>query len=85
MKTILKTAILATLSLAGGATAALAQTPTKPGGHFEWQAVRQYGPHTHAEAPERVWVTAMATPADCDCLMMQGKPVPDRKTPSKAG
>lgn len=83
MKTMFKAAILATLSLVGGATAALAQTSDQPGGHYEWQAVRQYGPHTQLQAPQRVWVASMA--AAMNCSMMQDKAPADRKTPSKAG
>lgn len=85
MTTIFKAAMLAALSLAGSATAALAQTSARPSGHYEWQAVRQYGPHTQVQAPERVWATAMAMQANCDCSMMQDKAASDRKTPTKAG
>lgn len=83
MKTMFKAAMLATLSLVGGAAAALAQTAVQPNGHYEWQAARQYGPHTQLQAPQRVWVTAMAMPVNCS--MMQDKAAADRKTPSKAG
>lgn len=83
MKTMSKTAMLASLSLVGGTTAALAQTAVQPDGHYEWQAVRQYGPHTQLQAPQRVWVTVMAMPMNCS--MMQDKAAADRKTPGKAG
>jgi hypothetical protein len=67
-----RAATLAVLALGAVSTAAFAaDSNARPGGHYEWQQVPQYGPRSTGPTQKRVWVPDTAQMADCDCDMMK--------------
>ena len=67
-----RAAALAVLALGAASTAAFAaDSSARPGGHYEWRQVPQFGPKAPMAAPRRVWVPDTAQMANCDCDMMK--------------
>lgn len=67
-----RTAALAVLALSAASTAAFAEnSDRRPGGHYEWHQVPQFGPKAPLTAPRRVWVPDAQQIANCDCDMMK--------------
>ena len=67
-----RAAALAVLALGAASTVAFAaDSGARPGGHYEWRQVPQFGPKAPMTAPRRVWVPDMAQMANCDCDMMK--------------
>ena len=67
-----RVATLAVLALGITSTAAFAaDSDSRPGGHYEWRQVPQFGPKAPLTAPHRVWVPDAQQVANCDCDMMK--------------
>lgn len=43
----------------------------RPGGHYEWRQMPQFGPKAPMTAPRRVWVPDAPQVANCNCDMMK--------------
>ena len=67
-----RAAALAVLALGAASTVAFAaDSGARPGGHYEWRQVPQFGPKAPMAAPRRVWVPDTAQMAICECDMIK--------------
>lgn len=48
-----------------------AASDARPGGHYEWRQVPQFGPKAPLTAPRHVWVPDAQQVANCNCDMMK--------------